>query len=41
MASRGKATSEEHLYVAATRTGTDADAPDFLAVVDARPGSET
>jgi len=36
-----KAPAEEYLYVAAMRTGTGADAPDFLAVVDTRPGSET
>ena len=32
---------EEYLYVAAMRAGTGVDAPDFLAVVDTRPGSET
>ncbi|HXV56335.1 MAG TPA: selenium-binding protein SBP56-related protein, partial [Gaiellaceae bacterium] len=32
---------EDHLYVAAMRAGTGVDAPDFLAVVDTNPASET
>jgi selenium-binding protein 1 len=36
-----QAPPEQYLYVAATRAGTAADAPDFLAVVDADPQSET
>jgi len=32
---------EDYLYVAATRAGTAGDAPDFLAVVDTDPDSET
>jgi methanethiol oxidase len=36
-----EAPPEELLYVAATRAGTGADAPDFLAVVDTRPESES
>ena len=35
------APAEEYLYVAAMRVGTDVEAPDFLAVVDTRSGSET
>ena len=35
---RSKAPPEEYLYVVAMRTGTGVDAPDFLAVVDTRPG---
>jgi selenium-binding protein 1 len=36
-----QAPREEYLYVAATRAGTAGDAPDFLAVVDTKPESET
>ena len=36
-----QAPPEEYLYVAGMRVGTWADKPDFLAVVDTRPGSET
>ena len=36
-----QAPPEEFLYVAAMRVGTGVDAPDFIAVVDTRPGSET
>jgi methanethiol oxidase len=36
-----KAPREEYLYVAAMRAESDVDAPDFLAVVDTRPESET
>jgi methanethiol oxidase len=36
-----KAPPEEYLYVAAMRAESDVDAPDFLAVVDTRPESET
>ena len=32
---------EEYLYVAAMRAGTGVDAPDFLAVVDTKPDSDT
>src|SRR5262245_49976280 len=35
------APAEEYLYVAAMRVGTNVEAPDFLAVVDTRPGSDT
>ena len=36
-----QAPQEEYLYVAAMRAGTGVDAPDFLAVVDTRPESDT
>jgi selenium-binding protein 1 len=36
-----KAPREDYLYVAATRAGTGVDAPDFLAVVDTNPESDT
>ena len=36
-----EAPPEELLYVAATRAGTGVDAPDFLAVVDTRPESDS
>ena len=36
-----QAPPENFLYVAATRSGTGVEAPDFLAVVDTRPASDT
>ena len=36
-----RAPREENLYVAAMRAGTGIDAPDFLAVVDTNPQSDT
>ena len=36
-----KAPPEEYLYVAAMRAGTGVEAPDFLAVVDTNPESDT
>src|SRR5262249_60465818 len=36
-----QAPREEFLYVAAMRAGTGVDAPDFLAVVDTRPESDS
>ena len=36
-----QAPREEYLYVAATRAGTGVEAPDFLAVVDTNPESDT
>jgi selenium-binding protein 1 len=36
-----QAPPEEYLYLAAMRVGTGVEAPDFLAVVDTRPESET
>ena len=36
-----QAPREDFLYVVCTRAGTGVDAPDFLAVVDTNPESET
>ena len=36
-----QAPREDYLYVVCTRAGTGVDAPDFIAVVDTNPESET